>query len=91
MEFQASTPQDPLYQDEAIRSAQEAGVFVWANAIKLWPTDVGSLFAGLDDDAALAGDPDGSWGEMMRKGVRVIQTDWPWQLSRYRARYFGKA
>ena len=25
MEFQASTPQDPLYQDEAIRSAQEAG------------------------------------------------------------------
>ena len=91
MEFQASTPQDPLYQDEAIRSAQEAGVFVWANAIKLWPTEVGSLFAGLDDDAALAGDPDGSWGEMMRKGVRVIQTDWPWQLSRYRARYFGKA
>lgn len=66
-------------------------MFVWANAIKLWPTDVGSLFAGLDDDAALAGDPDGSWGEMMRKGVRVIQTDWPWQLSRYRARYFGKA
>ena len=91
MEFQASTPQDPLYQDEAIRSAQEAGVFVGANAIKLWPTEVGSLFAGLDDDAALAGDPDGSWGEMMRKGVRVIQTDWPWQLSRYRARYFRKA
>ena len=91
MEFQASTPQDSLYQDEAIRSAQEAGVFVWANAIKLWPTEVGILFAGLDDDAALAGDPDGSWGEMMRKGVRVIQTDWPWQLSRYRARYFGKA
>lgn len=91
MEFQASTPQDPLYQDEAIRSAQEAGLFVWANAIKLWPTEVGSLFASLDDDAALAGDPDGSWGEMMRKGVRVIQTDWPWQLSRYRARYFRQA
>ena len=52
---------------------------------------VSALFAGLDDDAALAGDPDGSWGEMMRKGVRVIQTDWPWQLSRYRARYFRKA
>ena len=57
MEFQASTPQDPLYQDEAIRSAQEAGLFVWANAIKLWPTEVGSLFAGLDDDGGLGRRP----------------------------------
>ena len=90
MELQASTKEDDLFQDGLIQRLAEAGVFAWANAIKLRPHEAGTLFAGLDDNVALDGDPDSSWGEMFRKGIRVIQTDWPWQLSQYRGSYFGK-
>lgn len=90
MELQASTKEDDLFQDGLIQRLAEAGVFAWANAIKLRPHEAGTLFAGLDDNVALDGDPDSSWGEMFRKGIRVVQTDWPWQLSQYRGSYFGK-
>ena len=90
MELQASTKEDDLFQDALIQRLAEAGVFAWANAIKLRPHEAGTLFAGLDDNVALDGDPDSSWGEMFRKGIRVVQTDWPWQLSQYRGSYFGK-
>lgn len=90
MELQASTKEDDLFQDGLIQRLAEAGVFAWANAIKLRPHEAGTLFAGLDDNVALDGDPDSSWGEMFRKGIRVVLTDWPWQLSQYRGSYFGK-
>lgn len=90
MELQASTKEDDLFQDGLIQRLAEAGVFAWANAIKLRPHEAGTLFAGLDDNVALDGDSDSSWGEMFRKGIRVVQTDWPWQLSQYRGSYFGK-
>ena len=90
MELQASTKEDALFQGGLIQRLAEAGVFAWANAIKLRPHEAGTLFAGLDDNVALDGDPDSSWGEMFRKGIRVVQTDWPWQLSQYRESYFGK-
>ena len=51
----------------------------------------GNLNRQLEEKQVLIAVHRGTWGEMMRKGVRVIQTDWPWQLSRYRARYFRKA
>lgn len=89
MELQASTKEDALFQDGLIQRLTEAGVFAWANAIKLRPHKAGTLFAGLDDNVALDGNPDASWGETFRKGIRVIQTDWPWQLSQYRESYFG--
>ena len=89
MELQASTKEDALFQDGLIQRLTEAGIFAWANAIKLRPHKAGTLFAGLDDNVALDGNPDASWGETFRKGIRVIQTDWPWQLSQYRESYFG--
>lgn len=89
MEILAPTKEDELFQEENIRFIQDAGLFVWMNSIKLGPTEKFGLYAGLDDCMALDGKEDESWGEMFRKGASVIQTDWPYQLSRYRNLYFN--
>lgn len=88
MEILAPTQKDELFQEENIRVIQEAGLFVWMNSIKLGPTEKFGLYAGLDDCMALNGQEDEAWGTMFHKGAGVIQTDWPFQLSRYRDRYF---
>ena len=64
-------------------------LFTWANAITLSGLKEHVLYGGLDDDMALMQSKDAAWGEMLRKGINVIQTDWPVQLKQYRDRYFA--
>lgn len=90
MEIIAVLPEDELFQDENIRFIKDQGLYIWVNVIKLGAADRIRLFGGLDDDAALLDDPDKSWGEVLRKGGDILQTDWPWQLAKYRDAYFAR-
>ncbi len=80
----AKTPEDELFQEENVRWMRDQGLFVWVNAITLGGLKQHILYGGLDDDLALLEGPEKSWGRIMDKGVNVIQTDWPVQLSQYR-------
>ena len=86
MELITDSKDKDVFQDENIRFIRDQNMYVWANVIKLGTLDKHVLFAGLDDDVALLDDPDKAWGEAIRKGCNVLQTDWPLQLSRYRDR-----
>lgn len=55
----------------AMREVLERGSRLWTNS--LWP----SLCGGLADDAAYEGDPDRIYGEHIRLGATIIQTDRP--------------
>ena len=35
------------------------------------------LVAGHNDDCAITGDPEGSWGWLVERGYDILQTDWP--------------
>ncbi len=60
--------------------AKASGVTLWVNS--LWDGFVPDIGG---DDAALR-DPDAVWGALARSGVRIIQTDRPEALVRYRMR-----
>ena len=85
VEILADKETDELYQEENVKQIQAQGLFVWVNALNLSGTPRTRLYAHLDDDTAMLGNPDASWGVLMERGVDVIQTDWPGALSMYRA------
>ena len=89
VELIAATPQDELYQDEAIASIHAKDLFCWVNALSLG--DYGhdykprkSLFGDLADDISVIQDPALGWGKLMEKKIDIIQTDWPAILYQYR-------
>jgi len=87
MELIAGKPEDDLYQDDTIRYIHDRNLYVWVNAITLSGLQRHILFGGLDDNTALLKDKDSAWGELFRKGIDVIQTDWPVQLKEYRRNF----
>ena len=91
VEVIAGTPEDELIQEKNIRFIRDQGLYVWVNSIVLSIKPSHVLCGGLDDDKAMLGDPDASWGELFRRGVNVVQTDWPVQLKAYRDAYFKRS
>ncbi|MDL2318132.1 DUF4996 domain-containing protein [Eubacteriales bacterium OttesenSCG-928-A19] len=88
MELIANTPDSELFQDDAIAYVKNRGLFTWANAITLSGSERHILYGGLDDDKALFESYDASWGALLRKGMDILQTDWPMQLKTFRDAYF---
>lgn len=78
LELLAKAPADPLFSPETTSMLSAGNVFLFANAEVVDPGS--SLCAGYDDASALAQGPDPAWGELVRRGFRAIQTDWPWLL-----------
>lgn len=89
MELIAYSKEAELYQDENIRYMKDHGLFIWVNTINLGCKPSQVLYGGLDDDTALLVDPGQAWGELFRKGIGILQTDWPMHLGRYRDCYYG--
>ncbi len=90
VELIACTEKDELYSDEAIRYIHSRGLFCWVNALVIsdcYPT--AALFGTLNDDESIRLGPDAGWGELIRKGIDVIQTDWPSILRDYRKDLLG--
>ncbi|MCL2420861.1 MAG: glycerophosphodiester phosphodiesterase family protein [Defluviitaleaceae bacterium] len=90
MELIAKSPEAELFQDENIRYIKDKGLFIWANAITLGAGERWVLFGGLDDDLALTEGADAAWGELVKKGVDIIQTDWPYQVKTFLDGYSWK-
>ena len=88
-ELIASDESAELYQDESVSLLHSRGLFAWANAIQLGNYERKPLFGPLDDDISLLRDPDLGWGELFRKGIDIIQTDWPAILYAYRRSKLG--
>lgn len=75
---------DALFQDETIAYIHDHNLFVWANAIELGNYNREPLFGPLDDDISIIEDPELGWGELFRKKIDIVQTDWPAILYAYR-------
>ena len=80
-EILASSSDDPILDRDLIASLRSQGFMIWFNAVNLENESV--LCAGYDDNTAVHGDPHGSWGQLVKRGADVIQTDWPWLLRDY--------
>jgi len=64
--------------ERLLQKIRNAGIKVWMNSI--WA----SLCDGHDDDRAVElGEPDESWGWMLREGATLIQSDRPKDLMKY--------
>lgn len=72
---------NPIVAEESIQRIKDKNLFVWGNSIRL--NDRKILSALHDDDNAILGDMDGTWGWMAHKGFDIIQTDWPLLMRNY--------
>lgn len=78
------TKDSELFQKDTIRWIRDHGLFVWINTIMLGGEDVFILSAGYNDNMAILENADSVWGALIEQGYNVMQTDWPFQLNRYR-------
>ena len=79
-----SSEDTDLFRDESIAWIHEQGLYYWANVITLGNKPGHRLYAGYEDDVALAKGPEASWGKLIDKGIDILQTDWPYQLNQFR-------
>ena len=77
--FKAET--SPLASPAFINRVHADGCILWVNPIIYDPRE--QLVAGRNDDRAVTGDPDGSWGWLIERGFDILQTDWPLALRLY--------
>lgn len=89
IELIAATEDDELYQDEAIAAIHAKNLYTWVNAIQLGDLRVKRLYANLDDDISVLNNPDLGWGELFKKQIDILQTDWPAILYQYRKKVYG--
>lgn len=66
---------------EFMERLKKQGIAPWVNAITLDNTTI--LSGLLDDNKAIREGFDESWGELIRLGFEIIQTDWPALLKGY--------
>lgn len=83
-EIIAPKPESELFSDDAIAYIHGKHLYCWVNAINLGDYGRDGLYAGLDDDISIIKDPDLGWGELFKKNIDIIQTDWPAILYNYR-------
>lgn len=81
VELVAASPQHVFCDAAYVSSLRDRGMCVLLNALNL--SNRVPLYGGFDDEASLFIDPDRGWGELVDRGVDVIQTDWPGVLRRY--------
>lgn len=72
---------DDVFRPETFQWLQEHQMKVWCNSLSLAKRLV--YGAGYDDLKSLYHGGDAGWGELIRRGVTIIQTDWPYELKSY--------
>lgn len=82
LELIVKSADSELLETHRIKEWQAQGLLLLANSENLGEDFL--LFAHLDDDRSLFQSYDESWGQMLRYGINVIQTDWPHFLKEYR-------
>lgn len=80
-ELLAQTADDPFCDVAYLSALRERGFALLLNALNLGNRV--PLYAGFDDETSMLVDPDAGWGELVRRGAGIIQTDWPGPLKAY--------
>ena len=75
------TEEDPCFQKVYFDQLNEHGLKIWCNALDLSRELV--YGAGYDDLTSLRCGGDSGWGVLVRRGVTIIQTDFPYHLKKY--------
>ena len=75
------SPEDSLFAEDTFAWIKERHMKVWCNSLSLARRLV--YGAGCDDLKSLALGGDEGWGVLAKKGVDIIQTDWPAEAAAY--------
>ena len=81
VEVFATSDDDKVISEGFVKELNSRGIKLWVNSLTLGNGN--DMSAGHDDNRSLTEDPDQGWGFLVRKGVEVIQTDWPMELCNY--------
>lgn len=81
VELLADSPRHEFAAPEAFARLHDEGLLCLANAMNLGNRK--PLFAGYDDEVSVLVDPEKGWGELVRLGADIIQTDWVALLANY--------
>ena len=74
-------PNQDIALPETVRLLRERYGELWANPICC--EDDLILCGGFDDNRSILESFDAGWGELLRRGFRILQTDWPLLLLQY--------
>lgn len=80
-EFVFTSLQAEIAQRSFIERLHNLHILTWCNAI-LYNGHV-KLAAGMDDNQAIMGKQEESWGRLIDMGFDIIQTDWPYLLKKF--------
>lgn len=72
---------DDVFSIQTFERLKRAGIRVWCNSLSLSSRLV--YGAGYDDLKSLRYGGDAGWGQLVDRGVTIIQTDWPHELKEY--------
>lgn len=80
-EIMFESEDDPMMSDAYLQQLHEQQILVWVNVLSMntW-TD---MCAHKDDYHSIVYGPDKYWGWCIRKGVDILQTDWPGVMKDY--------
>ena len=73
----------PWFQRDVIEELDRHRLLTWVNSETL--TTGIPLFAGYDDERAVAESPSAAWSRIMDLGITAVQTEFPWLLHHLRA------
>lgn len=81
LEILPEKEEDAIFQASVFQWLSDHQIKVWCNSLSLARRLV--YGAGFDDLKSLYFGGDKGWGELMKRGVQIIQTDWPYELKMY--------
>ena len=74
-------PEDPVLSGEYIAALHGHGLKVWCNSLSYSTRLI--FGGGYDDNLSLRRGGDAGWGQLVSRGVDIIQTDWVFELADY--------
>ena len=72
---------EPIFSEESFQWLKDHQIKIWCNSLSLAKRLV--YGAGYDDLLSLRYGGDKGWKELVRRGVQILQTDWPYEVSCY--------
>lgn len=79
---------EPIFSEESFQWLEDHQIKIWCNSLSLAKRLV--YGAGYDDLKSLRFGGDKGWGELIRRGVLILQTDWPYEVSCYLKEHQGQ-
>lgn len=73
--------EDPIFSAQTAQWLKSRGLRIWCNSLSFAKRL--KFGAGFDDLRSMDLGGDAGWGELLRRGVDIIQTDWPREVSLY--------